>query len=99
MRGHQHVVPCSLDSLVAGLREVQSHIHSLADMDEHPQGLQRGLASMSAVAEQRNKLQVHRTSSCSYAVSQTSLACGYARGTMGRRLYKSTLTQIYLVEL
>ena len=54
---------CSLEDLVAGAWEVQDHLDRLADGGDHPRGLERGLASMSAVAEQRTKLQVN-TSLC-----------------------------------
>ena len=49
---------CSLEELVAGAWQVQDHLDRLADAADHPRGLHRGLASMSAVAEQRTKLQV-----------------------------------------
>ena len=49
---------CSLDDLVAGIWEVQEHIDGLTDVEDDPKGLQRGLAGLSAVAEQRSKLQV-----------------------------------------
>jgi len=43
---------------VAGAWEVQDHMDRLADAADNPRGLERGLATMSAVAEQRTKLQV-----------------------------------------
>ena len=43
---------------MAGAWEVQKHVDCLADGADNPKGLARGLASMSAVAEQRSKLQV-----------------------------------------
>lgn len=49
---------CSLEEVVAGIWEVQDHIDALADMDDNPRGLQHGLAGLSAVIEQRTKLQV-----------------------------------------
>lgn len=50
---------CSLEDLIAGAWEAQERLECLADGTDHPKGLQRGLASMSAVAQQRSKLQVH----------------------------------------
>ena len=50
---------CSLEDLVAGAWEAQERLECLADGTDHPKGLQRGLATMSAVAQQRSKLQVH----------------------------------------
>ncbi len=49
---------CSLEDLVAGAWEVQDHMDRLADAADNPRGLERGLATMSAVAEQRTRLQV-----------------------------------------
>lgn len=49
---------CSLEDLVAGAWEAQERLDCLADGADHPRGLQRGLATMSAVAQQRAKLQV-----------------------------------------
>lgn len=43
---------------MAGAWEVQDHMDRLADAADNPRGLERGLATMSAVAEQRTKLQV-----------------------------------------
>jgi len=43
---------------VTGAWEVQDHLDRLADAADNPRGLERGLATMSAVAEQRTKLQV-----------------------------------------
>ena len=54
LRGH-----CSLEDLVAGAWEAQERLQCLADGADHPAGLQRGLATMSAVAQQRSRLQVH----------------------------------------
>lgn len=54
LRGH-----CSLEDLVAGAWEAQERLQCLADGADHPTGLQRGLATMSAVAQQRSRLQVH----------------------------------------
>ena len=50
---------CSLEDLVTGAWEAQERLDCLADGADHPKGLQRGLATMSAVAQQRSKLQVH----------------------------------------
>lgn len=50
---------CSLEDLVVGAWEAQERLDCLADGADHPKGLQRGLATMSAVAQQREKLQVH----------------------------------------
>ena len=50
---------CSLEDLVAGAWQAQERLECLADGADHPTGLQRGLASMSAVAQQRSRLQVH----------------------------------------
>ncbi|DBA75637.1 TPA: hypothetical protein ACH3X2_009071 [Trebouxia sp. C0005] len=47
----------NLEDLVAGAWEVQDHMDRLADAADNPRGLERGLATMSAVAEQRTKLQ------------------------------------------
>lgn len=52
------LMTCSLEDLVAGVWEVQEHIDGLADMEDNPKGLQQGLAGLSAVTEQRTKLQV-----------------------------------------
>ena len=49
---------CSLEELVGGAWQVQDHLDRLADAADNPLGLDRSLASMSAVADQRNKLQV-----------------------------------------
>ena len=49
---------CSLEDLVAGAWEVQDHMDRLADAADNPRGLERGLATMSAVADQRTRLQV-----------------------------------------
>ncbi len=43
---------------MAGAWEVQDHMDRLADAADNPRGLERGLATMSAVAEQRTRLQV-----------------------------------------
>lgn len=49
---------CSLEDLVAGAWEAQDHMDRLADAADNPRGLERGLATMSAVADQRTRLQV-----------------------------------------
>ena len=55
---------------MAGAWEVQDHIDGLADAADNPHGLDRGLATMSAVAEQRTRLQVsHVALDCSTAKS------------------------------
>ena len=46
---------------MAGAWEVQDHMDRLADAADNPCGLERGLATMSAVAEQRTRLQVSHT--------------------------------------
>jgi len=61
---------CSLEDLVAGAWEVQDHMDRLADAADNPHGLERGLATMSAVADQRTRLQVsHVALDCSPAKS------------------------------
>ena len=50
---------CSLEELVAGAWQVQERLEGLADGADNPRGLLRGLATMSAVAQQRSKLQVY----------------------------------------
>ena len=45
---------------MGGAWQVQDHIDRLADIADNQRGLDRSLESMSAVAEQRNKLQVTR---------------------------------------
>lgn len=44
---------------MVGAWQVQERLEGLADGADNPKGLQRGLATMSAVAQQRAKLQVH----------------------------------------
>ena len=48
---------------MAGAWQVQERLESLADGADNPKGLQGGLATMSAVVQQRAKLQVHICSS------------------------------------
>ncbi|KAL0020987.1 hypothetical protein WJX77_003610 [Trebouxia sp. C0004] len=64
----------NLEDLVAGAWEVQDHMDCLADAADNPRGLERGLATMSAVAEQRTKLQalsmVFVKRACQYLSSQ-----------------------------
>ena len=50
---------CSLEEVVAGAWQVQEALECLADAADNPKGLDRGLATMSAVAQHRSKLQVH----------------------------------------
>ena len=50
---------CSLEDLVVGAWAAQERLDCLVDGADQPKGLQRGLATMSAVAQQRDKLQVH----------------------------------------
>lgn len=44
---------------MAGAWQVQERLEGLADGGDNPKGLQGGLATMSAVAQHRSKLQVH----------------------------------------
>ena len=71
---------CSLEDLVEGAWQVQEHLERLADAADNPQGLQRGLASMSAVADQRTKLQVH--SLASFPVRACIFSCTQLRLTV-----------------
>ncbi|DBB03251.1 TPA: hypothetical protein ACH3X3_010647 [Trebouxia sp. C0006] len=64
----------NLEDLVAGAWEVQDHMDRLADAADNPRGLERGLATMSAVADQRTRLQalsmVFVERACRYLNSQ-----------------------------
>lgn len=63
---------------MAGVWEMQDHIDGLADVEENPKGLQRGLAGLSAVTEQRAKLQV--SSDCGSIKLHQILALSLAAG-------------------
>ena len=80
---------CSLEDLVAGAWEVQDHLDRLADGGDHPRGLERGLASMSAVAEQRTKLQV--SPSLASACSRPCLVASLSTHSAAQALCKQCL--------
>lgn len=54
------VIPCSLQDLVAEACKGQEQVDRLADAADTPCAVEAGRAVMSAVAEQRTKLQVSR---------------------------------------
>jgi len=61
---------------VAGAWEVQDRMDRLADAADNPRGLDRALATMSAVAEQRTKLQVsHAALDWNQSLQVTFLMC------------------------
>ncbi len=66
---------CSLEDLVAGAWEVQDHMDRLADAADNPRGLERGLATMSAVADQRTRLQVSHVALDCNTVKSLAILC------------------------
>ncbi len=60
---------------MAGAWEVQDRMDRLADAADNPRGLDRALATMSAVAEQRTKLQVSHAALDWSTVKSLSIMC------------------------